>query len=280
MPSRRLAIALTRTECDDALLAIGRFVDLKSPFTIGHSDAVAELVGRRRPTGSVCPMTRRSTMYRAGLVHDFGRLGVSNSIWDKRGPLGAGEWERVRLLPVLHRADAAAVADARARSHGSPCNTASGSTAPAIHAASPAARISPLARILGAADAYQAMREPRPYRPRTISGRRRRRAAGRRAGRPARLRRGRGRARRRRPSRRAPTRGPCRADRTRGRGAAPAARGLSNKEIAAQLVISPKTAGNHIEHIYTKIGTSNRAERQPVRDAHGLLPEEGFPTKP
>ena len=37
------------------------------------------------------------------------------------------------------------------------------------------------------------------------------------------------------------------------------ARGLSNKEIAEQLVISPKTAGSHVEHIYAKIGVSNRA---------------------
>ena len=36
-------------------------------------------------------------MQRAGLVHDFGRLGVSNAILDKREPLGAGEWERLRL---------------------------------------------------------------------------------------------------------------------------------------------------------------------------------------
>src|SRR5262249_35143139 len=35
------------------------------------------------------------------LVHGLGRLGVSNSIWDKHGPLGAGEWERVRLTPYL-----------------------------------------------------------------------------------------------------------------------------------------------------------------------------------
>ena len=40
-------------------------------------------------------------LYRAGLVHDFGRLGVSNAIWDKRGPLGTGEWERVRTHPYL-----------------------------------------------------------------------------------------------------------------------------------------------------------------------------------
>ena len=38
---------------------------------------------------------------RAGLVHDLGRLGVSNAIWDKRGPLGVGEWERVRMHPYL-----------------------------------------------------------------------------------------------------------------------------------------------------------------------------------
>src|SRR5437016_503622 len=38
---------------------------------------------------------------RAGLVHDFGRLGVSNAIWDKRGLLTQGEIERVRLHPYL-----------------------------------------------------------------------------------------------------------------------------------------------------------------------------------
>ena len=37
----------------------------------------------------------------AGLVHGFGRLGVSNSIWDRPGPLSAGEWERVRMYPYL-----------------------------------------------------------------------------------------------------------------------------------------------------------------------------------
>ena len=45
------------------------------------------------------------------------------------------------------------------------------------------------------------------------------------------------------------------------------AQGLSSKQIAQRLVISPKTARNHIEHIYAKIGTSNRALGQPVRDA-------------
>jgi DNA-binding CsgD family transcriptional regulator len=53
-------------------------------------------------------------------------------------------------------------------------------------------------------------------------------------------------------------------------------RGLSSKEIASQLVISPKTARNHIEHIYTKIGVSNRAGASLFAIQQGLLPDEEF----
>jgi DNA-binding CsgD family transcriptional regulator len=52
-----------------------------------------------------------------------------------------------------------------------------------------------------------------------------------------------------------------------------AARGVATKEIAARLVISPKTARNHIEHIYTKIGVSNRAAASLFAIQHGLLPD-------
>jgi DNA-binding NarL/FixJ family response regulator len=51
-----------------------------------------------------------------------------------------------------------------------------------------------------------------------------------------------------------------------------AARGLSNKEIAARLVISPKTVGNHVEHIYTKIQASTRVAAALYATQHGLLP--------
>ena len=54
------------------------------------------------------------------------------------------------------------------------------------------------------------------------------------------------------------------------------AQGFSNKDIARRLVISPKTTSNHVEHIYTKIGTSNRAGASLFAMQHGLLPEEGF----
>jgi DNA-binding CsgD family transcriptional regulator len=49
------------------------------------------------------------------------------------------------------------------------------------------------------------------------------------------------------------------------------ARGLSNKEIAEQLVISPKTAGTHVEHIYTKIEVTNRAQASLFAMKHGLM---------
>jgi DNA-binding NarL/FixJ family response regulator len=51
-------------------------------------------------------------------------------------------------------------------------------------------------------------------------------------------------------------------------------RGLSSKEIAARLVISPKTVRNHIEHIYVKIGASNPAGASLFAVQHGLLPDE------
>ena len=58
------------------------------------------------------------------------------------------------------------------------------------------------------------------------------------------------------------------------------ARGLTNKQIAAQLVISPKTVGNHVEHIYAKTGASNRAGAGLFAMQHGLLPEERPASEP
>ena len=55
------------------------------------------------------------------------------------------------------------------------------------------------------------------------------------------------------------------------------ARGLSNKEIAQRLSISPKTVGNHAEHIYAKIDAQSRAAAAFFAMQQGLLPEEEFP---
>jgi DNA-binding NarL/FixJ family response regulator len=53
--------------------------------------------------------------------------------------------------------------------------------------------------------------------------------------------------------------------------------GMSNKEIAQRLVITPKTVGNHVEHIYAKIDVRSRAGAGLFAMQHGLLPEETFP---
>jgi DNA-binding NarL/FixJ family response regulator len=59
------------------------------------------------------------------------------------------------------------------------------------------------------------------------------------------------------------------------------ARGLSNKEIGRTLHVSAKTAGAHVEHIYTKIGAKNRAQAALFAMRHGLMtgvgPEIGSP---
>ena len=95
-----LAVVLSGERFDAALLAIATFVDLKSPYTLGHARAVSDLAVQAGARLDASESALR-TLRRAGLVHGLGRLGVSNSIWDKRGPLGAGEWERVRFHPYL-----------------------------------------------------------------------------------------------------------------------------------------------------------------------------------
>jgi HD-GYP domain-containing protein (c-di-GMP phosphodiesterase class II) len=269
-----LAIALTAQQCDDALLAISRFVDLKSPFTLGHSTAVAELASAASEQLGL-PDDEVHLMYRSGLVHDFGRLGVSNSIWDKRGPLGAGEWERVRMHPyfterILQQSPtleplARIAVQHRERLDGTGYPRGLSGGAISVHA-----------RILGAADAYQAMREPRPHRAfRTPAAAAAELRADVRDGRldadavEAVLSAAGHRVVRRRE-------GPAGLTAREVEVLRLVAYGRSNKEIAALLVISPKTAGNHIEHIYAKIGTSNRAGAGLFAVRQGLLPEEGF----
>jgi DNA-binding NarL/FixJ family response regulator len=49
------------------------------------------------------------------------------------------------------------------------------------------------------------------------------------------------------------------------------ARGLTNKEIATRLGISTKTAGNHVQHVYEKIGVTTRAAAAFYAMQHGLV---------
>jgi HD-GYP domain-containing protein (c-di-GMP phosphodiesterase class II) len=269
-----LAVVLSGERFDAALLAIANFVDLKSPYTLGHASAVADLAAAAAAQIGLNDDEVR-TLRRAGLVHDFGRLGVSNAIWDKRGPLGMGEWERIRTHPylterMLHQSEALAPLGAIAVQH---CERLDGSGYPRGLSG---AAISQPARILGAADAYQAMREPRPHRlersPEEAAAELRAEAkAGRLDGEAVEAVLGAAghRVMRRWEGTAGLTRREVEVLRL-------LARGLSNKEIAQRLVISPKTAGNHVEHIYAKIGASNRAAASLFAVQHGLLPEEEF----
>jgi HD-GYP domain-containing protein (c-di-GMP phosphodiesterase class II) len=87
-------------DLDDVLEAMADLVDLKSPYLAGHSPGVADLACRAaRSLGfSTADVT---ALRRAGYLHDLGRLGISNSVWDIPASLTDGERERVRLHPYL-----------------------------------------------------------------------------------------------------------------------------------------------------------------------------------
>ena len=266
-----LARVLSGERLDEALTAIADFVDIKSPYFLGHARAVAELAtDAARQLG--LDEAEARTLRRAGLVHGLGRLGVSNAILDKTGPPGAGEWERLRLQPHLtermlsQSPELAPIASLAAQHR----ERLDGSGYPRGLDGSSITRS---ARVLAVADAYQAMREPRPHRPahsavEATAELMREVDAGRLDGAAAEaVLAAAGQATRRRPQ------GPA--------GLTPReievlillARGMSNREIADRLVISAKTVGNHVEHIYSKIGASNRAGASLFAMRAGLLPE-------
>ncbi len=265
----RGAIPLENAEFERALEAVADFTDVKSPYTIGHSRAVADLVGE---AARACGLgdDGAKTVRRAALVHDLGRLGVSNAIWDKQAPLTPTERERVRLHPylterMLASSHALAPLAALAVQHHERLD---GSGYPRGLAGD---AITPAGRILAAADMYQARTEPRPHRPaRTAEEAVAELHAEVRAGRldgqavDAVL----GAAGHRAPRRRE---WPAGLTTREVEVLRLLARGLSNKQIADELVISGKTAGNHIEHIYTKIGVSNRALASLFAAKHGLM---------
>jgi hypothetical protein len=95
-----LAERMSGVELDVALAAIADFADLKSPYTTGHSRGVAERAASAALHAGLGD-TAAAGLRRAGLLHDVGRLGVSNGIWDKPGVLSEAEMERVRMHPYL-----------------------------------------------------------------------------------------------------------------------------------------------------------------------------------
>ena len=91
-------------DVDDALLdeiaqAFGQVVDSKSPYTAGHSERVALYTDMVATTMGI-DAPRRRWLKRGALLHDLGKLGVSNSILDKPDALTDEEWREVRLHPA------------------------------------------------------------------------------------------------------------------------------------------------------------------------------------
>ena len=80
---------------DDIAAAFGQVIDAKSAFTAGHSGRVANLAAAIGDAMGV-PAARQRWLHRAALLHDVGKLGVSNSILDKPGPLDDREWVKMR----------------------------------------------------------------------------------------------------------------------------------------------------------------------------------------
>jgi HD-GYP domain-containing protein (c-di-GMP phosphodiesterase class II) len=264
-----LAASVNGSDLDDVLEAIADLVDLKSPYLAGHSRGVANLAGE---AARVSGLTDADvvTLRRAGFIHDLGRLGVSNAIWDKPGPLSEAEHERVRLHPYLTDRMMARVTslgpsrEIASRHH----ERLDGSGYPR---GLTAASLTPSDRLLAAADVYHAMTEPRPHRGPLDSDQASRelkvevrsgrldgeavnavlKAAGQRA-----------------PARRTWPRGlTTREVEVLGL----LARGQSTRDIAQRLVVTPKTVSNHVEHIYTKLGVSSRAAATLFATQQGLV---------
>ncbi len=256
-------------ELDVALEAMGDLVDMKSPHMAGHSRGVANLAAEAARVRGMA-LGEQAALRRAGFVHDLGRLGVSNAIWDKRGPLGQLERERVRLHPYLTDRMLAGVPALRhvrtiaARHH----ERLDGSGYPSGLSGTD---LSASDRILAAADGYHAMTEPRPYRaelpPETAAAELRADVkAGRLDGDAVEA-----------VLAAAGHRAPARREWPGGLTAREVevlsllARGYANKEIAKRLFITPKTVSSHVEHIYTKIGVSSRARATHFATQHGVV---------
>ena len=261
-----------RVERDDLVpvaRVFGDLADLKSPWLLGHSTAVAELAAAaarvRGWSAETCTDVRL-----AGHLHDLGRVGVSSRIWDKTAPLSATEQAQVELHPwhteqILSRAPELGPV-ARIAGHHHERLDGSG-----YHRGASAAQLPTESRLLAAADRYRSLVESRPHR-RAIEPDRARAELEKdaRAGRldadavaavleAAGHQRA---ARRQRPA--GLTERQVEVLRL-------VAAGRTNRQIAEMLTLSPRTVEHHVQDVYARIGVSTRAGAAMFAMEHGLL---------
>lgn len=249
---------LSEPEFEEACLALADFTDIKSPFTFGHSRRVAELAA---DAGRRCGLPEKdvTTLRRAALLHDIGQVAISSGVFAKPTALSDSEREKVRLHPyhaerILAR-PAALARLAQVAGHHHERVDGSG-----YHRGVRGDGLSPLAKILAAAEVYQAMIEARPHRP--AFGPDQAAATLRREVREGKLDGEAVSAILEAAGHRVP---PVRRELVAGLTAREmdvlrlVARGKTMKEIGGALGISPKTADNHIQSLYSKIGVRTRA---------------------
>jgi HD-GYP domain-containing protein (c-di-GMP phosphodiesterase class II) len=251
-------IVLADDGIDAGFGAVAALTNLKSPWLREHSTNVAELAeGAAWRLG--LPAETVALLRRAALAHDLGRVGVSNGIWEKPGPLGFGEWERVRLHPHFTER---AFAQSRTLA---PVGVLAGShherlDGSGYHRGVNGTALDSAARVLGAADCYSAMRETRPHRPAldpdAAEAELRREAT------QGRLDPGAVDAVLAAAGHHVPKRSqelPAGLTRRELEVLLALVLGQSNQVIADGLGISAKTVGHHVEHVYHKAGVRSRA---------------------
>jgi HD-GYP domain-containing protein (c-di-GMP phosphodiesterase class II) len=269
------AVEKRQSELPQLAAAFGDLTDLKTPFTHGHSKDVARLAksaaeGLRIDTASV------SRLHVAALLHDLGRVGISNAIWEKPGLLTAAEWEQVRMHPyhserILATSRALEPIASIAGMHHERLDGSG------YHRGCRARDIPAACRVLAAADAFQAMTQRRPYREALTPEQ-----AGAELARDSRA----GRldsdvvaavldaAGQRQSSPRRDLR-PAGLSEREIEVLRLVAEGCSNPEIAKRLYISRRTAEHHVQHVYSKIGVSSRAAAALFALEHDLLAPAG-----
>ena len=147
---------------DDIARAFAQVIDAKSPFTSGHSERVAVYADMVAAELGFDP-ARRRWLRRAALLHDIGKLGVSNTILDKPGKLDEAEWRDMRAHALLSETILARVGafNEMARIGGSHHERLDGKGYPR----GLKAEAIPLeTRIVSVADVFDALTADRPYR--------------------------------------------------------------------------------------------------------------------
>ncbi|MDP8971012.1 MAG: LuxR C-terminal-related transcriptional regulator [Actinomycetota bacterium] len=263
---------LSDAELDGVGRSIANFVDVRSTYTLGHSVGVAR-VAEATAARLGLAAEEVATIRRVGLLHDLGRAGVPVAVWNAPTPWTEAEWERARKHPaltelVLARSTALGHLGTLAGLHHERLD---GSGYRGVTAAS----LPVSARIVAAADAYHTKLEPRPHRCALTPE-----AAAEELG--AQAERGRldpevvralleGEGHSPPSPKREPPTGLSRREVEVLR---LMAQGLSNREMAEILFISPKTVGHHVQHIYDKLGISTRVGATLYALQHGVVGED------